>query len=76
MVSRIKNIIFGFKYILFNKRYFKNKESLNNGVILVELFDYKASIISVSLFINAFCSLYKTSIIGFEPLNFSLKKKN
>ena len=57
MVSRIKNIIFGFKYILFNKRYFKNNESLNNGVILVELFDYKASIISVSLFINAFCSL-------------------
>ena len=35
MVSRIKNIIFGFKYILFNKRYFKNNESLNNGVILL-----------------------------------------
>ncbi len=75
MVSRIKNIIFGFKYILFNKRYFKNNENVNNGIILVELFNYKASIISLSLFINAFCSLYKTSIVGFEPLNFSFKKK-
>lgn len=75
MVSKIKNTIIEFKYMFFNKKYFKNHDNYKKGIILVELFNYKASIISVSFFVKAFCSLYKTDIVGFEPLNFSIKKK-
>lgn len=75
MVSKIRNTIIYLKYILFNRGYFKKNKNTKKGIILVELFNYKASIICVSFFVKAFCSLHKTSIVGFEPLNFSLKKK-
>ena len=74
MVSKIKNTIIEFKYMFFNKKYFKNHDNYKKGIILVELFNYKASIIGVSFFVKAFCSLYKTDIVGFEPLNFSIKE--
>ena len=74
MVSKIKNIVSLFRYYSFNSKYFSNNNSSKN-IILVELFNYKASIISVSLFVNEFCKIYPSKIVGFEPLNFNFKRK-
>ena len=67
-----------YKYINFNNEYFRNKYPNNkkiNQIILLELFDIKASIISSSLFSNAFKIEQNYKIIGYYPNFLTFRRK-
>ena len=55
------------KYINFNKNFFDNKKSnlKKKEIILVESFDLKATIISLSIFSNSFKNQENLKIIAF-----------
>ena len=61
------------KYILNNHKSYKKKNS--KKIILVELFDYKASIISNAIFSNELSKKYKAKLVGYVPMFSSFKKK-
>jgi hypothetical protein len=64
------------KYINFNKNFFGKKKfnNKNKDIILVESFDLKATIISLSLFSNSFKNQEKLKIITFFSTHQSLRK--
>ena len=66
------------KYVKFNKNFFNRRYNQNkkkNKLILVELFDLKATTISLSLFAHAFDKKSNFEIVGFYSVFQSLKKK-
>ena len=65
------------KYINFNKNFFDNKKKSNlkkKEIILVESFDLKATIISLSIFSNSFKNQENLKIIAFFSTYQSLRK--
>ncbi len=65
------------KYINFNKNFFDNKKKNNlkkKEIILVESFDLKATIISLSIFSNSFKNQENLKIIAFFSTYQSLRK--
>jgi hypothetical protein len=61
------------KFILFNKKKYKKIKS--DKIILIELFNYKANIISNGILANELAKLHNAKIIGYEPNFISIKKK-
>lgn len=61
------------KFILFNKKKYSKIESKN--VILLELFNYKANIISNGILANELAKLHNAKIVGYEPNFTNIKKK-
>ena len=81
MIKRILGIIYYIeifnKYINFSKKNLKkiSSKKKTEQIILVELFDIKASILSLSLFCNAFSSKKNYKIIGYSPNFLKIKTK-
>ena len=67
------NFFWVIKFILFNKKNYKKKENAN--IVLVELFNYKASIISNGIFASELSKKFNAKIIGYEPNFSNIKKK-
>ncbi len=67
------NFFWTLRLIFFNKKKYQKIKS--DKVILVELFNYKASIISNGIFANQLAKLHKAKIVGYEPNFISLKGK-
>ena len=67
------NIFWILKFIFFNKKKYQKIKS--DKIILVELFNYKASIISNGIFANQLAKLHKAKIVGYEPNFISFKGK-
>ena len=59
------------KFILFNKKKYKKIKS--DKIILVELFNYKASIISNGILANELAKFHNAKIVGYEPYFLNLK---
>ena len=70
------NIFSTLKFIFLNKKKYNKIKS--NKIVLLELFNYKASIISNGIFANELAKLYKAKLVGYEPnfLSFKGKIKN
>lgn len=67
------NIFSTLKFILFNKKKYQRRRS--DKIILVELFDHKASIISNGIFSNELAKIKNACLIGYEPNFFKFKDK-
>tara|TARA_Y100000591_G_C21829055_1_gene698481 strand:- start:550 stop:2067 length:1518 start_codon:yes stop_codon:yes gene_type:complete len=62
-----------FKFILFNKKKYKKIKS--DKIILIELFNYKASIISNGILANELAKFHNAKIVGYEPYFTNIKKR-
>ena len=67
------NIFWTIKFIFFNKKKYKKIES--DKIVLLELFNYKASIISNGIFANKLAKIHKAKLVGYEPNFLSIKSK-
>jgi hypothetical protein len=67
------NIFWTLKFIFFNKKKYLKRKS--DKIVLVELFNYKASIISNGIFSNELAKLKGASLVGYEPYFFRFKDK-
>ena len=73
----MKSIYFFYKFIFFNiKNKSKFKNSNNKEILLVELYNIKATILSFSLFTSAYKTLFGCKLVGYIPTFPSKKKKN
>lgn len=70
------NLFYTLKFIYKNKKIYSKTHG--RKIVLVELFNYKASIISNGIFANELAKIKKAKIVGYEPnfLNFKRKIKN
>ena len=69
----MSNFFYVLKFLINNfKRYKKIKR---DAKILIELFDYKASIISNGIFANVLKDINNAEIVGYEPRFLTLKQK-
>ena len=74
IIKKMKYLKLFKKYINFNKNFFDNKKkSKKTETILVESFDLKATIISLSIFSNSFKNQENLKIIAFSTYQ-SLRK--
>lgn len=69
-----KRFIIFIKYIIFNKKKLIHHNN-NENIVLVELYNIKATILSFSIFSNAFANLYKCKIIAYVPRFLNKKQK-
>jgi hypothetical protein len=69
----MKNFFYVLKFLINNFKRYKNKKK--NGKILLELFDYKASIISNGILANVLKDINNAEIVGYEPRFLTLKQK-
>jgi len=60
-------IFYKFKFILHNRRVFKNLKNNQNGIILVEIHNFYPTIIPFSYFSQSLASLHKSKIVGYFP---------
>ncbi len=67
------NIFWAIKFILLNKKKYQKRNG--DKIILLELFDHKASIISNGIFSNELAKLKNARVIGYEPYFLNLKGK-
>ena len=70
----MRSILLFYKFIFFNKKKINNKTNNNGNILLVELYNIKATILSFSLFTEAYRNLYSSKLVGYVP-TFSSKKK-
>lgn len=71
----MKSIFLFYKFIFLNKKKFNDKNLNEDKILLVELYNIKATILSFSLFANAYQKLYKCRLVGYFPQFQSKKKK-
>jgi hypothetical protein len=69
----MKNFFYVLKFLINNFKRYKNKKK--NAKILIELFDYKASIISNGIFANVLKDINNAEIVCYEPRFLTLEKK-
>ena len=69
-----KSFIHTYRYIKHNKKLFK-QSGLKKGIILLEIFDYKPSVIPNSYISNSLSKKYKSSIYAYQPTFRTIKQK-
>ena len=60
-------IFYKFKFILHNRKVFKNADNNQNGVILVEIHNFYQNVIPLSYFAQSLAGLHKSEIAGYFP---------
>ena len=68
------SFIHTYRYIKHNKKLFKQSDQ-KKGIILLEIYDYKPSVISNSYISNLLSKKYKASIYAYQPTFRSTKQK-
>jgi hypothetical protein len=71
----MKSIYLFYKFIFFNKKISNYKKLNEDKILLVELYNIKATILSFSLFTRAYKKLYGYRLVGYLPTFQSKKKK-
>ena len=69
-----KSFIHTLRYIKHNKKLFKQPD-LKKGIVLIEIFDHKPSVIPNSYMINLLSKKYKSSIYAYQPTFRTIKQK-
>jgi hypothetical protein len=69
-----KSFIHTYRYIKHNKKLFK-QSGLKKGIILLEIFDHKPSVIPNSYISNSLSKKYKSSIYAYQPTFRTIKQK-
>lgn len=69
----MKNFFYVLKFLINNSKRYKSIKK--NKKILIELFDYKPSIISNGIFANVLKDINNAEIVGYEPRFLTLKQK-
>lgn len=67
LFKKLVLIFYKFKFILHNRKVFKNVDNNQNGVILVEINNFYPTIILFSYFSQSLAGLHKSEIVGYFP---------
>jgi hypothetical protein len=67
LFNKLILIFYKFKFILHNRKFFKNADNNQNGVILVEIHNFYPTIIPFSYFSQSLANLHKSKIVGYFP---------
>jgi hypothetical protein len=67
LFKKLVLIFYKFKFILHNRKVFKNVDNDQNGVILVEIHNFYPTIIPFSYFSQSLATLHKSKIVGYFP---------